>query len=202
MTVGEGVLDSLERWSSQLFLIGGVIVVAFAVIEAVPAFTNSSFPIVRNVLTIGYVLAFVGLIGQYRALSETQKWLARIGAGAALLGAVGFSFNFIVSLGQLGGVVPREAPAWINAFVPLAVIGMVIGYLATGTASLRGDVYSGGLSLLLLLPGTVFVILFVGVFTIGIGQWGFIFSGTEALAILGIGYMLRTESPSPRRTNP
>lgn len=196
MTDGDGVFETLERWSSKLFLLGGAIVVAYAVIEAVPAFTDSSFPIVRNVLTAGYVLAFVGLIGQYRALSETQKWLARVGVVASFLGAVGFSFNSLVSLGQLGGIVPREAPAWTNAFVPLAIIGMVIGYLAMGLASLRGDVYSRGLSVLLLVPGTVFVILFVGLFTIGLGQWGFIFTGTEAVAILGIGYMLRTESPS------
>lgn len=201
MTDGDGVFETLERWSSQLFLLGGVIVVAFAVIEAVPAFTDSSFPLVRNVLTIGYVLAFIGLIGQYRALSGTQRWLARVGAGAAFLGAVGFSFNSLVSLGQLGGIIPREAPAWTNAFVPLAIIGMVIGYLAMGTASLRSDVYSRGLSFLLLVPGTVFVLLFIGVFTIGLGQWGFIFSGTEALAILGIGYLLSTESPSTGRTN-
>lgn len=196
MRDGDWVFEPLERWSSELFLIGGAIVVAYAIIEALPAFTESKFPIVRNVLTVGYVLAFLGLFGQYRALSDTQKWLARIGAVAAVLGAVGFSFNALVSLGQLGGIVPREAPSWTNVFVPLAIIGMVIGYLAMGTASLRGDVYSRGLSLLLLVPGTVFVILFVGLFTIGLGQWGFIFTGTEALAILGVGYLLRTESPS------
>lgn len=196
MSDNNGVFETLERWSSQLFLIGGTIVVVFAVIEAVPAFTDSSFPIVRNVLTAGYVLAFVGLVGQYRALSDTQKGLAGVGAGAAFLGAVGFSLNSVVSLGQLGGIVPREAPAWTNVFVPLAIIGMVIGYIAMGTASLRSDVYSRGLSILLFVPGVVFVILFVGVFTVGIGQWGFLFSGAEAVAILGIGYMLRTESPS------
>ena len=202
MANDEGILDGLGRRSSQLFLLGGVIVVVFAITEAVPAFSDSQFPVVRNVLTIGYALAFVGLIGQYRVLSEHQMWLARIGAAAAFLGAVGFTFNSIVSLVQLAGIVPMDAPTWTNAFVPLSIIGMVLGYLSMGTASLRSDVYSRRLGLVLLVPGIVFVVLLVGLFTVGIGQWAFIFSGTEAAAILGIGYLLRTESPPTGRTNP
>lgn len=186
-------LAPLERWSPTLFVVGGVIVTGFAALGVVAPFTDASSPRVRNVLTIGYVLGFVGLVGLYPAFADRHPWLARAGAASAALVAVGFPLNVIVSLGQLAGLVAGEGPAWVNVFIPLVILGMLVGYLSFGIASYRTPEYSQTVAFLLVVPAVLFAVVIDGTVTVGLGQWAFVLSSGEALGIIGIGRRIRIE---------
>jgi len=186
-------LAQLERWTPMLFVVGGVIVIGFAALEAVAAFTDTSYPRVRNVLTIGYVLGFVGLVGLYPVFADRHPWLARAGAASAALGAVGFSLNVIVSLGQLAGLVAGEGPAWVNVFIPLVILGMLVGYLSFGIASYRTPEYTQTVAFFLVVPAVLYAMVIVGTLTVGLGRWAFVFSSGMALGIIGVGRRLRVE---------
>lgn len=187
-------LAQLERWTPMLFVVGGVIVIGFAALEAVASFTDTSYPRVRNVLTIGYVLGFVGLVGLYPAFADRHPWLARAGAASGALGAAGFTLNVIVSLGQLAGLVAGGTPSWVLGVVVLTVsLGMLVGYLSFAIASYRTPEYSQTLAILLAVPGVIYAVIFVGTVTVGVDQLAFVLSTGEALGIIGVGLRLRTE---------
>lgn len=198
MTERDTPLAGLERWRSTLFLLGGALVVAFAIIEGYgvavagdPAHMDN----LRGVFLAGYVLGFVGLVGFYPALVGRSPWLSRLGAGCAALGALGFSVASVLSLGRLAGVAPpREAmPAWVGLFGVLPLLGFLLGYLAIGVGSLRTDDQPPRLGLLLLAPTGVFVLL-IASSGVGLPPWTVpVLAGGNALALLGIGYVLRTE---------
>ena len=188
----------LEARSGTLFLISGVIVTVYATAHGIEAAT--SMVLEPNPFEFGYVIGFLGLLGLYPSLAEERPWLARSGAGAAVLGIVGLSAFTMLHLAELGGLVEAGGPAWFIVFVPLPLIGFVIGYLSIGFAVLRGRDRSRTLGVLLLVPGLIVVGMIISMLTgYSNQQTAFVVSAGEAMAHLAIGATLRTRSSASTR---
>lgn len=202
-TTGTAWWYSLERWSATLFLIGGVLLIGFAALLGYQAFTNEPAP--EDIFAgAGFAIGFFGLLGLYPTLADRSPWLARAGAVFAALGAVGFAVTFVESTGQFVGAVPQESPTWVSALQTLNLIGLVLGYLAFGAASLWTDAHSRTLSLLLLAPAIIFLLNMVVAITMRsenpeFTAGPFIFASGQALVLLAIGYLLQTEDVPTER---
>lgn len=186
---------TLAEQSPTLFLVGGGLFAVFAVLWGIAAVTDfAPRPAVDVVGPAGWTAAFFGLLGLYHGLSERTPWLARAGAVCATVGVVGGSVAAVVSLGELAGIV-TEVPSWSAALTPLLVVGILPGFLAFAIASLRSDARSRTVGLLLLAPAAIFAVNIVRVGVLGprvpTGA-PFVLGGGQALALLAIGYALRT----------
>lgn len=179
----------IETWSPRLFFAGGILVVGHAGMMGVQVFTGMTTP-PDLFAPAGHLLVFSGLLGVSLSLGNRVPRLARAGGVCVVLGMVGFTGITIGNLGKLVGIQP---PDWFALFILLATIGMVPGFLAFGIASLRSDVHSRTVGLLLLAPGALFLVLIVEVLIFGASTvGGFIVGSGLALTHLAIGYALRT----------
>ena len=191
MADADGVLGTLERWSPTLFLVGGVAVIGFAVSMAVIMADSPPRSIFGGV---GFTLSFLALLGLYPGLADESPLLARAGAVFAVLGAVGFTVLFVKGVVQVAGMTP---PAMLAPLAILNIAGILLGFLLFGAASLRTDAHAQTLGVLLLMPSLVFAVNFVRVAVLGAWSpsWApALLGGLQALAMLSIGYVLRTES--------
>lgn len=185
-------LDWLERRSSTLFLVAGVILAAYAALNGLWAFTDVIPQ--QNGLEIGYVVAFFGLLGLYPGLVGRQPRLARIGAIAAMCGIVSLFVISMTDLSQLAGLVSGNPPGWgVIRLLPL--VGFLFGYSAFGIASLRSGRYPRAVCLLLLVPSAIVVVMLALIVTgYTSGLQVFVVSAGEAMAHLAIGASLRTDA--------
>jgi len=183
----------LEAQSGTLFLVAGALVVVYAGLHGIEAATDMVLE--PNPFEFGYVVGFLGLLGLYPTLADDNPWLARAGAVAAVLGMIGLSAFTVLHLAELAGVVARAGPPWLGIFIPLPLIGFVVGYLAFGVASLRTDAYARLVGLLLLAPGIIVIVMIVQILAGWTSQLqAFVISAGEAMAHLAIGVTLRTRS--------
>lgn len=184
--------QTLETRSSILFLISGTVLVGFAVSVAIIGMLDGSAP--RNVFAgVGFTLAFLGLLGLYPGIADRSPWLVGAGAVFAALGAVGFALTFVLAITEFVGI---DLPAWVSAIQLLNIIGLVLGFLTFGVASLRTEAHSLGFGLLLLVPAVTFAVNFIRIGVLGpwTPSWApFLLGSMQALAMLAIGYVLRTK---------
>lgn len=201
--------ESLERWSSMAFLLAGLLLVVYATLNGIAAVTDVTRETVENVVgPVGFVLGFVGLLGLSPSLADRSPKLTRAGAVFAALGAVGFSVIALQGLARLAG---GEPPTWLGVFVLLAATGMLLGFPTFGAVSVRTDVHSRTLGLLLVAPATIFAVMLSqavlftqwGLFSETIVAWSAVVISTgQALAHLAIGYSLRTGLAPTEREAP
>lgn len=186
--------EALERWRATAFLIGGAIFVINAAIVVVrmsegtePAAFAQAF------VGAGWTAAFIGLIGFFPSLADRSRWLVRIGAVFSVIGAITMAAMAAASLGYSTGVLGGELGDVIMFFLPGVFLGIVLGFGSFALASLRTPIYSRRVGLLfLLLPMTFLFNLGTGIAGIG-GQSKILGVVTVlALAMLAIGYLLRT----------
>lgn len=183
---------SLEKHSPTLFLVAGVLLTGYAVLNGIKAFTVMA--VEPNLFEFGYVIGFLGLFGLYPQLADRRPRLAHTGAVAAAFGAVAISAFNIGELAKLTGIAPNGLPG-MPVFVFMALIGFVLGYLAFGVASLRSNVYSRSIGIVLLVPGII-VILMLAHIAAGLDslETAFVISAGQAMAHLAIGATLRAEA--------
>jgi hypothetical protein len=188
----------LEAQSGTLFLIAGALVVVYAGLHGIEAVTD--IVLEPNPFEFGYVVGFLGLLGLCLTLADETPWFARVGALAAVLGIIGLSAFTVLHLAVLAGVVARGGPAWFGIFIPLPLIGFVVGYLSIGIASLRANIHSRTVGLLLLTPGVIVLVMIVQIFMGWTSQLqAFVISAGEAMAHLAIGATLKMKSDSDDR---
>jgi len=185
--------QSLERQISTLFLAAGGLMVVHTGVHALIAFTNTNYPLHHEMPFgfLGHLLAFVALLGLYPQLVSRSPKLTRGGAGLAVLGMVGWLAVGTMTLSESLGVTP---PAWLGAFAPLAIFGVLLGYLAFGAAGLRTDTLTRTTALLVLTPALVMLYnTAVAITTGGTREGQIIVAGGFALTHLAIGAALRSE---------
>lgn len=191
----------LEARSGTLFLAAGALVVVYSGLHGIEAATDMILE--PNPFEFGYVLGFMGLLGLYPTVVEESPWLARVGAVAAVLGMIGLSAFTVLHLAELAGVVARGGPAWFWVFIPLPLIGFVVGYLSIGLATLRANVRSQTVGFLLLVPGIIIVVMIVQMLMGWTSQLqAFVISAGEAMAHLAIGATLQMDTRQGERETP
>lgn len=188
----------LETRSGTLFLAAGALLIVYAGLHGIEAATDMVLE--PNPFEFGYVVGFLGLLGLYPAVADKSPRLARVGAGAAVLGMIGLSALTVWHLAELSGVVEPAQPAWFGVFILFALTGFVVGYLAIGGASLRTDGHPRLLGLFLLAPGILVVVMIVQILMGWTSQQqAFVISAGAAMAHLAIGATLHTKATQPTR---
>jgi hypothetical protein len=190
--------ELLERRSPTLFLSAGVLLLGYAALNGLVAFTDMAYVTMEDIVgPAGFVLGFLGLLGLYPGLVDRSPKLARVGAVCASLGVAGFSVIAVHGLTVLAGVESTNLPGFL---LLLVAIGMIPGYLSFGVVARRSSVGGRTVSLLLFLPAVVFaamlsqpfVYAYFGMFSETTMAWSnFGISSSQALAHLAIGYKFR-----------
>lgn len=193
MADSDGVLDPLARWNSTLWFVSGAIGVVYASLYGMEAFLGT-YPAAREFFgPVMNVVAFSALLGLYPVLADRRPWLARAGGIFAALAIVGSVLTLVATAGLVS-----EGVTWLAASQLLFIIvGMTLAFLAFGAASLRSEVYSRTVGLLLLAP-VVVMGLNLGIVVAGYAspEGRLLVSGLWAVAYLVIGAKLRTETES------
>lgn len=192
----------LGRWSPALFLLGGVLLVGYAALNGIAAYTDEAFVMVEDVLgPAGFLLGFVGAFGLYPGLVDRDAALSRLGALCLLIGITGSSAVTVHGIAVLAGVTAGNPPL---ALLLVVAVGMILGYASFALASLRDEAYTRTVGLLLFLPAVVFAAMLsqplvyglLGALSRTTMAWSnFGISSGQALAHLAIGYTLRSRLP-------
>lgn len=194
MTDSDGMFATIERWSPTLLLLSGTAVFVYALVFAFEAIQNTTVP-TGIVAGTAYTLAFVGLLGIYPSLADRSSWLAGLGGICAVIGAGGFAALFLVGAARIAGLMPTPEPGWLVILNLPRIIGLILGFLLFGVASLRSNVHPRAVGLFLVTPAVAFSINFVVVLTVGGGDlspwWAFVITLGEAVGLLGAGYLLK-----------
>lgn len=186
--------DWLERWRTIAFFVAGVILLVDAAIVAAETVVGLDdwMALGQVFVGAGWTAAFIGLLGVYPGLSDRSPWLARAGAGFAAIGAVVFAVMGVVSLAYYAGIPDGDITAIVPIFIPGVILGSILGFLSISVASLRTDVHSQTVGVLLLIPPAM-VLLNIATGIAGIDSTtvtlGIVLG--DALAMLAIGYVLR-----------
>lgn len=193
MGIGKTQWESLERWRSTAFLVGGVVfLVDTAVVAARLVQGTDPQALGQAFVGAAWTAAFIGLLGMYPSLSDRSRWLTRIGAVFSVIGAITMAAMAVTSLGYVAGIPSGELRDVVMFFLPGVFLGIVLGFGSFGVASLRTDVYSRSVGLLFLLLPLTFL------FNLGTGISGY----NPTVKILGVvvvltltmlanGYLLR-----------
>lgn len=160
MAKRDGVWRSLELWRASAFLLAGIILAINAVIVAAEIVVGIERWRVLGQIFVGagWTAAFIGLLGLYPGLADGSRWLARAGALFAAIGAVVFTVMGLASVVFYVGIVDGSLTTLVPLFLPGVIIGSVLGFVSISAASLRADVHSRTLGLLLLLPPTLVIL--------------------------------------------
>jgi hypothetical protein len=185
--------DSLERWSSTLFLIAGVLVVGHATLLGVQAFTEMTTP-PDLFAPLGHLVALVGLFGLYPALVDRSPTLTRAAAAVAAVPAVGWLVVSAAQVSELAGVLSPPTGVLPGVVFPVVIISTVLTYVLFGVTSFRTGVRSRTVARRLLVPAGLFGGLIVSIAVVGASALvGFLFTGGLVVAYLAIGQSLRIE---------
>lgn len=202
-------LESLEELSQSLFLLGGLmfaVAAALTVVAMVTGDVQSNMVLGEAFIAFGWIGPLIGLLGLYPVLRERNPWLVRAGLVFAVLGLIAFVYLTAASVfAFIQSMEITEIPIPIAVFLPGIIAGSLLAFVCFSVASLRSDAHSRTLGILMLVPSGIFVTNFVVIPAIrGPGpnppEIGFVITGLLAVAMLAIGYVLRTEQAPAERS--
>lgn len=197
--------ESLEQRSATAFLVAAAIFVLDAILVAgvIVALGERYMTLGQVFVGAAWTAAFIGLLGLYPGLADRSRWLSRIGAVCAVVGAIVFAVMSVASLVYFAGIPDGNIESLVPLFLPGVIIGSVLGFLLFGVASIRTDVRSDTFGILLLAPAAVVVAnILTGIAGVDSTAATLVIVVAQALAHAGIGYALRTDSgPSARRAS-
>ena len=198
--VSTRVLESLEKWSAVIFLLAGVFLLVGTVVIGLQLLTGDP-DLLKNPFELspylGFIISYFGLLGLYPRLADRIP-LARVSLLLLLVPVIVMLIYIATAL--VGTELPFGEPVSFGAFILFA-----LGIALFGVGSYQTEVPSRavGLSLLALSAGW-FVLLGAGLID-GFPVWQPVAFGTAAImtvALLAIGYLLRTGTEPTDQTEP
>lgn len=189
-------LESLERWSPALFLVGGGLVAGHAAVRGIEAFTPMAPP--PDVFgPLGYLLALVGLLGLYPALVDRTPRMVRFGAVVAAVPLLGWIAITIATMAEAVGVLGTPLAVLFGSLFVVHVVTLVLTYVVFGVACVRAGGHWRPAGLLLLAPPALLASLVVGAAVLGDSTTGaFVIGSLQAVVHLSIGGVLRAGAAS------
>ncbi|MFC7229221.1 hypothetical protein N0B31_17610 [Salinirubellus salinus] len=158
MTAGSA-FARLRPWSPRLFLLAGVGAFAFAIDNALTAFTGTSYPLVGILVApAAFLLAVVGLLGLSADLVGPGGTLARVARGIALLPVVTWTLIIVGGTAEYAGLLSGAGglPPLLSL---VTIVLMILTYLLFGATTLRTDVLPTAVGVLMLLEVAAFLLV-------------------------------------------
>lgn len=195
--------ETLEQWSSRLFLLAGVFLLV-AVSNGSLAFLIEDYTFIDWVGLAGLVgtlIALVGTGGLYVQLVNRTARLANLGLVVVAVAIVFSILSLAFEILEIAGFASDlSTVVGIGSFVL-----SVVAFSLFGFGIIRTGAYSTLLGMLLMDAGVAMLIGFFGPEIPDAGSEESIqllMEGILVLLYLGIGYLLRTEQTPSRRTEP
>lgn len=196
MTRHDGVTGVLHGKSPGLFLLAGILMVAFATNTYLTTFSGSGYPVIQSVVgPAGFGLGTLALLGLYPTLVERTPRLARIAAAVAILPAIGWTIIVLGGVATTTGVLPADSSPPV--VIPMGTIATtLLAFLLFGITTLRADTHSRLVGILLLVPAAMFVLLMARLAP------PFVIDSGHLVGILGTGIALRASGTPAERGDP
>ena len=205
--------SSPEERTTALFFIAGLlfmIAAAFDLANMVAGVEDLRSGVGQAFIAAGWIAALIGLLGLYPKLVDRSRWLARAGGVFAVVGVVAFIINGTGALfAFVMDVSPEEAyPMFLVVGMLVGVlIGSILGFVSFSIASLRSDVHSRTVDILLVVPPLFVITNFLILSAIGVpnprpSRVTLFIVGGLSLTMLAIGHVLRTEAAPSEVTEP
>lgn len=192
---------TLAGMSPSLFLLGGAVLVVFALHSALQTLTGTSYPVVQELIApAGFLIGVLGLIGRYPAHRERAPRLGRVAAVVAGLSAVNWTVVLLKNMGGAVGVV-GELGTLTMATGILAFVTMFLAFVLSGLAGYRAEGVRRSTWGLMLLEGAIWLHILV-VFLTPLAIPLFVFEIGHSVTHLGIGLNLRRSEASHDRAEP
>lgn len=207
-----GRWESLERWNPTVFLVAGILLLGYAIIQGIHSFTGVTVPSAFSTAYGGIALLVpvFGLLGLYPRLRDHTPRLSLAGAVVTVLSGLltlVLLLQVVVTTLRMGRLpeIPADTPVWAGAALLLGFLLLAVSFLLFGLASLRTSVISRAVAFLLLVPTAGWLGLIVANATaiVPTGTYLAVPAYTPiGIAVLSIGYLLKSESESTDRTGP
>ena len=196
----------LERRAARAFVLGGVLLVASALVPiGLASVTEWSWASGLVLVGSSVVAIGVGLLGTFPQARDQAPWLARVGAlcatvaGVAAVGLIGLVGTAVTAAVTLDAALPK--PMGVFQVLALAMAsGLALGFVSFGVARVRTGSSSDTPGRLLVAGGVVLLVPVLGELLrmgIGIGPppW-VVFGALGVLALdsLAVGHSFRTAS--------
>lgn len=202
---GTSRLESMERWSPKLFLLGGMLVLGSATVNGLHFFASVPLPEAAGLVLnmAGFVVALVGVTGFYPGLAARTPRMAHLSLAIVAAGIAGIAVLAVWA----GAMLTVSAPEPPPVVALLSLFLMLVGMCLFGIGILRTVASPRPTGVLLLAFVTVLVVVFTRSVVIGgdpSNAFIVVSEGLESAALLGIGYSLSpnlrsigSETPSP-----
>lgn len=190
-----GWWESLERYSSTMFIAAGVLFVVAAANNAVvfsaPEYDPST--VSGPLLLVGLLAALLGLMGTYPRLRDPIPRLARAGTCVATLAVLAVLVLLVWGIGAQLDALPELSEAVAIGSLLL----LIVAFTLFGVSVLRTDVVDRTVGLLLLAEAVALVAVFAIPVLVVQGEpsdtWTVGIESVQALLLLGVGYVLRRD---------
>lgn len=194
--------EPFERWSPTAFVVGGGGLLLVTVLGGLDVADVYSTPGWGHMIALigGLWFVFVGLVGYAPRVADGSARLSRIGEVAAAIGLLA------LSVALLGAVVVdittqrtfAEGPTWGPPLLAGSFLLVLASFLVYAVATVRFDAGNRTVGLLMVAPFAAFlgqaILLASKILTgevLGTVQLGL--AGLAAVAVIGVGYLLRTD---------
>lgn len=198
MTDSTGMWEVLERWRSSAFLAAGVLFLVIGVNLGFRVAVNRGMEVNPIVPMVVMLPVFVGLLGLSPRLLDRAPRLTRVGQILILiLGAEVGLLLVVVTVPSVS--IQRALHALISA---TAILGSMLAVTLFGAASLWTRAYSRPVGGFLLLAALGLLFGIAGVILYGDPgpEWlDIIVNGIFGIALVAVGYVLRTEETQTER---
>jgi len=155
--VTDGVFARLRPWSPRLFLAAGVGAFVFAIDNALGTYAGTSYPVVSEVVApVGFFLGVLGLLGLSADLVPSGGTLARLARGVGVLPALTWSALIVGGIAETTGLI-AEGGVLPRAFGLVTIVLMILTFVLFGATTLRTDVFSPVVGVLMLLEAIAFL---------------------------------------------
>lgn len=188
---------AVEKSSAPAFLLAGGLTAIATIAMGLVLTTDMSQGVLTGLPTmVGLLVAYIGMLGLYPRLATRSRRAALASVVLLLAPVLGVAFWLSHAL-----VIGQE-PSYAGLLVGTVFVGFVVGITLLGITSYRTRVPSRGVGLALLAFAVPWVVLLgTGVVYEGAAPvWiDFVSTGSMAILLLVIGYLLWTEPRAPNR---
>lgn len=182
-----------------MFVVAGLLMLVATINEGLLWATEMETPeLLQFAGFVGMILSYVGLVGLYPRLGGRRSRLAQAGIGLLFVPVAVVVIDLIsVALGY--------GPPFGVTLATAAFGLFALGVALFGVISIRSDVYSSAVGVFLLVYTVAWFVLIGGGQLYGFPPSGEVVvtaSGLMAVALLAVGYLLRTETEPTTRAEP
>ena len=158
---------NLIRWSGVAGFLAGLLYALGALLhpvgEDLVSVTDPKWVPSHLVYWASAILLLFSLVGLYARQTEKSGWLGFVGfilalIGTAMVGSIFFISSTVIPLVAVGSPDFFEQASTPPAFIPVIIVGFVLGYILFGIATMRAGIFSRWSGLMLIIGSSFFLI--------------------------------------------